>query len=392
MTLQKLYAQAQALQPWIVENRRALHRIPEAGFEEYKTQAFVKRALDGLGIPHDEARTWVIGTIEGGRPGPTVALRADMDALPLSEPEGCLFRSAHEGMMHACGHDMHMAILLAAARILGGMRDQLRGGVRLLFQPAEETVGGAEPMVAAGAVEGVDAIYGLHVQPYMNVGQIDTMPGCLNASTDEINLAVTGVSGHAARPHLGIDALVCAAQMISALQTVVSRSTSPLQSAVLSLGTIHGGTAPNVICDRVEIAGTLRTVDPGLRAALKQRIREVCEGVASACGAGVNVNINSSYSPLINTPEEADRVLRLGGRLLGRQNALLRGEPSMGGEDFSFFLEKVPGAFWHLGCAPAQPAACLHSREFVPDERCLPIGAALQCALVLDRMGMLDPD
>lgn len=390
MTIHDLYREAQSIQPWTVEQRRALHRIPEAGFEEFKTQAHVMRALDALEIPYVTERTWVIGEIRGGTPGPCIALRADMDALPVDEPEGCPYRSTHPGRMHACGHDLHMAIQLAAARLLSGMREDLRGSVRLLFQPAEETTGGAKPMVEAGAMDGVDAVYGLHVQPYLLVGQMDTRPGCLNAATDEVRIRVRGISGHAARPNQCVDALVCAAQMVCALQTVVSRSASPLQPAVLSLGVIRGGTAPNVICDRVDLSGTLRTADPELRRLLKHRVREVCQGIAAAFGAEVDVDIIDGYSPLINDPVEARRALRLGARLLGEDNAKLREEPSMGGEDFSFFLEKGPGAFWHLGCSASLPAPDLHSRDLVPDERCLPIGVAMQCALVLDRMGMLE--
>jgi amidohydrolase len=343
-----------------------------------------------IGIPFETERTWIVADIHGGHPGPTVALRADMDALPVTEPQGCPFRSEHEGWMHACGHDMHMAIQLGTARLLNAMREDLRGNVRLLFQPAEETVGGALPMVEAGVLKGADAVYGLHVQPYMNVGQIDTRPGCMNASTDELNIVIQGVSAHASRPHQGVDAIVCAAQLIIALQTVVSRSTSPLQSAVVSLGIIRGGDAPNIVCDRVEIKGTLRTTTPDLRAQLKQRIREICDGVAATCGTTIDLEIVTSYAALMNTPAEAERVLRIGRRLLGTDNAAYRESPSMGGEDFSYFVEKVPGAFWHLGCASAQPAPTLHSRDFVPDERCLPIGAAMQAALVLDRMEMLD--
>ena len=390
MNINDLYSQAKGIGPWTIEIRRALHRIPEAGFSEFKTQALIKDTLDRLGIPCETQRTWVVADIHGGQPGPTVALRADMDALPVTEPAGSAFRSEHEGWMHACGHDCHMAILLSAAKLLMAMKDRLRGTVRLLFQPAEETVGGAEPMVAAGAIDGVDAVYGLHVQPYMTVGQIDTRPGCLNGSTDEVKITVHGVSGHAARPEQGVDAIVCAAQLISMLQTVVSRSISPLKPAVLSLGTIHGGTAQNVICDQVEIRGTLRAASPELRAKLKSRIREICEGIAAASGARIDLDIITGYDALMNDPAEAARVLWLGGKLLGQENALTREEPSMGGEDFSYFLEEAPGAFWHLGCSDSLPAPTLHSRDFVPDERCLPIGVAMQCALVLDRMGMLD--
>lgn len=390
MTVNDLYDKAQQIAPWLVETRRALHRVPENGFQEFKTQALLMHQLTAMGIPFVTHRTWIVADIHGEYPGPTVALRADMDALPVTEPQGCPFRSAHEGWMHACGHDMHMTVQLGAAKLLNGMKKSLRGNVRLLFQPAEETVGGAMPMVAAGVMEGVDAVYGLHVQPYMNVGQLDTRPGCLNASTDELNIVVHGIAAHAARPHQGVDAIVCAAQLIMTLQTVVSRSTSPLQSAVVSLGVIRGGDAPNIVCDRVEIKGTLRTADPALRAKLKQRIREICDGVAATCATTIDLEIVPSYAALMNTPAEAERVLRIGRQLLGTENAAFREYPSMGGEDFSFFVEKAPGAFWHLGCASAQPAPPLHSRNFVPDERCLPIGVAMQAALVLDRMEMLD--
>lgn len=390
MTVNDLYLEARQIAPWMVEIRRALHRIPEKGFQEFKTQAFLTEQLKALGIPFETHRTWIVADIRGGQPGPTVALRADMDALPVTEPQGCPFRSEHEGWMHACGHDMHMTVQLGAARLLNARRDSLRGSVRLLFQPAEETVGGAMPMVKAGVLEGVDAVYGLHVQPYMNVGQVDTRPGCLNGSTDELNIVVRGVSAHASRPHQGVDAIVCAAQLIMALQTAVSRNTSPLQSAAVSLGVIHGGDARNIVCDRVEIKGTLRTADPELRARLKERIRAICDGVAMACGATIELEIITGYAALMNTPAEADRLIRIGRALLGEENAFFRESPSMGGEDFSYFVEKVPGAFWHLGCAAAQPAPTLHSRDFVPDERCLPIGAALQSALALDRMGMLE--
>lgn len=386
MDIHVLYDSAQSIASWITGIRRDLHRIPETGFAEFKTQAYICSVLDSLSIPYTTERTWVIGEIVGAFPGPVIGLRADIDALPVTEPETCSFRSEHEGWMHACGHDAHTAMVLGAARLLVSMRDSIHGSVRLFFQPAEETDGGAEPMVQAGAMNGVSAVYGLHVQPYLNVGQIDTRPGTLNASTDEVEITIHGVSGHAARPNLGVDAIVCAGQMITALQTIVSRNTSPLKPAVLSFGVVRGGTAKNIICDEVILQGTLRTADPELRAALKQRIREVCQGIAAAMGATVDVNIITGYAPLVNDAKEANRILRLGRELLGEENVSMREEPSMGGEDFSYFSEAATGAFYHLGCATQQPAAALHHRDFTVDERCLPIGAALHCAIILDRM------
>jgi len=373
---------------WIIDMRRRLHRIPERGFAEFKTQKVVMQALDELGIPYTTERTWVIGLIEGELPGGVVALRADMDALPLDEPESCPFRSEHPGMMHACGHDAHTAILLGAAKVLCGMRDRLHGSVKLLFQPAEETDGGALPMVLAGAMENphVDRVYGLHVMPRLPVGVVETRAGTLNASTDSIKLVIHGKAGHGAYPESSVDAIVCAAQTITALQTLVSRNLSPLSSAVLSLGMISGGTAQNIICDRVEIRGTLRTANSEIRAMMKRRIEAVAGGVAEAMGCSTEVLITPGYAALVNDAGEAARVRRVAARLFGEENAVEKAEPSMGGEDFSFFSDCAPGAFFHIGCVSAErmPAPPLHSRDFMLDEECLTIGAMMHVALALD--------
>jgi len=388
MNDQELRALVEVQKDWMIEKRRLLHRIPERGFAEYKTQRAIMDALDEIGIPYQTERTWVIGLIEGALPGETVALRADMDALPLCEPPGCLFRSEHEGMMHACGHDAHVAILLGAAKVLFGLKNQLHGNVKLLFQPAEETDGGAEPMVAAGALENphVDRVYGLHVQPYLPVGTIETRSGTLNASTDTVELVIHGRASHGAYPESSADAIVCAAQVITALQTLVSRNLSPLSSAVLSIGQITGGTASNIICDKVALRGTLRTANSEIRAMMKRRISETTTGVAQAMGCSAEVNITSGYAALVNDAFEAARVRRIGSRLLGEANTVEKGAPSMGGEDFSFFCDVVPGAFFHLGCTAKEnlPAPLLHSRNFMLDEDCLTVGALMHVALVLD--------
>ena len=384
----ELRALVGAQKDWMIEKRRLLHRIPERGFEEYKTQRAIMDALEEIGIPYQTERTWVIGLIEGSEPGETVALRADIDALPLVEPQGCAFRSEHEGMMHACGHDAHTAILLGAAKVLYGIRDQLKGNVKLLFQPAEETDGGAEPMVAAGAMENphVSRVYGLHVQPYLPVGTIETRAGTLNASTDTVELIIHGRASHGAYPESSADAIVCAAQVITALQTLVSRNLSPLSSAVLSIGMIHGGTASNIICDEVVLRGTLRTANSEIRTMMKKRIAEVTQNVALAMGCSADVNITSGYAALVNDNQEAARVRRVGVRLLGEENTVEKRDPSMGGEDFSFFCDAVPGAFFHLGCTAKEdlPAPLLHSRDFFLNEDCLSVGAMMHVALVLD--------
>ncbi len=388
MDQNQLKAMVDEQKDWIISMRRKLHRIPEEGFKEFKTQQAVMDALDEIGIPYTTERTWVIGLIQGALPGDTVALRADMDALPLEEPEGCPFRSEHQGMMHACGHDAHTAMVLGAAKVLYAMRDQLHGTVKLLFQPAEESEGGAKPMVDAGAMENphVDRVYGLHVMPYLPVGKVETRVGTLNASTDTVQITIHGKAGHGAYPEQGTDAIVCAAQVISALQSVVSRNVSPLQSAVLTIGVIEGGTAQNIICDEVRMRGTLRTANAQLRAMMKERIASITAGVAQAMGCTSDVNIVPGYAALVNDAAEAARVKRVAAKLLGEANVLEKEAPSMGGEDFSFFCDCAPGAVFHLGCVSPEwlPAPPLHSKDFRIDEDCLTIGTMMHVALVLD--------
>ena len=376
---------------WAVSKRRALHRIPEGGFDTFKTQQLICDTLEELGIPYTTEQTWVVGLIEGAHPGKTIALRADIDALPVQEPKGCSFRSEHEGWMHACGHDVHTAIQLGAAKVLNSMRNQLHGNVKLLFQPAEETTGGALPMVEAGVLENprVDACYGLHLQPYLPVGTVETRVGTLNAGTDEIEIIVHGKGGHAAYPEASVDAIVCAANIVSALQTLVSRNISPLRSVVLTFGTIEGGRASNVICDRVRLFGTLRTVDPKLRAFAHRRIREIAQGVALAHGATAEVNVLDGYNALVNHERETELVKSVACEIFGKGHFKVKEEPSMGGEDFSYFIANTPGAFYHIGCTPLDkmPAPALHSPHFVPDERCILTGMLMQTAIVLEETG-----
>jgi len=388
MNMNEIKALVAAEKEWIVSMRRALHRIPERGFAEFKTQKTVTDALDKMGIPYTTERTWVIGLIEGELPGDTVGIRADMDALPLDEPDGCPFGSEHPGMMHACGHDAHTAMLLGAAKVLSQNRDKLRGKVKLLFQPAEETDGGAEPMVAAGAMENphVDRVYGLHVMPRLPVGTVEYRAGTLNASTDSVKLIVHGKAGHGAYPEASIDAIVCASQIVTALQTLVSRNLSPLSSAVLTFGVIEGGTAQNIICDKVTLRGTLRTANSEIRAMMKKRIAEVAENIAAAMGCTAELTITSGYAALVNDAGETARVRRVAESLFGAEHVVEKPEPSMGGEDFSFFSDCAPGAFFHIGCVKESdmPAPPLHSKDFILDEDCLTIGTAMHVALAMD--------
>ena len=388
MDVQQLKELVNLEKEWIIAMRRKLHRIPEDGFKEFKTQQAIIDALEEMGVHYTTERTWVIAMIEGANPGETVAIRADMDALPMVEPEGCEFRSEHEGMMHACGHDAHVAMALGAAKVLNGMKDQIHGRVKFLFQPAEESLGGAEPMVQAGAMENphVDRVYGLHVMPNLPVGKVETRVGTLNASTDSVALTIRGKAGHGAYPEQGMDAILCSAHVITALQSIVARNVSPLQSAVLTIGKIEGGTASNIICDEVCMRGTLRTANADLREFMKERIASITNGIAQGMGCTAEVHIEPGYAALVNNAQEAIRVKQVAAQLFGDENVVEKAAPSMGGEDFSFFSDCAPGAFFHVGCVKPEwmPAPPLHSRDFHIDEDCLTIGTMMHVALVLD--------
>ena len=389
MTDQKLKDLAASIEPWVVETRRALHRIPEIGFQEFKTQQLIKDTLDELSIPYTTHRTWVIGLIEGGHPGATIGLRADIDALPITEPEH-EFSSTHPGRMHACGHDAHTAVLLGTAKLLSSIKDELHGNVKLLFQPAEEAEGGARPMIEAGALQDpeVKRIYGIHVQPYLPSGTIETRVGALNASTDTFKITVHGESGHGAYPEYGRDAILAAANIITSLHQITSRNVSPLDSAVITVGQINAGVACNVLCGEATIVGTLRAITPETRALINRRMREVAEHTAIAMGCTAEIIVDDGFSPLVNHQQPVERILAVGERLLGAEHVLVKDAPSMGGEDYAYFLEAIPGAFYHLGCA--KPGATtfhsLHNENFSIDEDCLKYGIMMQSALVLDAL------
>ena len=372
---------------WAIATRRALHKIPEPGFKEEKTRALICRKLDEIGVPYKEENGWITALVEGALPGPVTGIRADFDALPVTEPMGCPFRSEHEGYMHACGHDMHVSILLGTARLLSSIKSEMKGSFKLLFQPAEETEGGAKPMVEGGVMEDphVDRVYGLHVMPYLTVGQVESRPGTLNASTDSVRIVVHGVRAHGAYPDKGVDAIACAAQVITALQTVVSRNVSPLQSAVLTIGKIEGGRASNIICDEVTMRGTLRTANRALREMMVGRIESIARGVCEGMGCTVDVSVTEGYAALVNEPNETERVMKTARRLLGDKAVFTKEAPSMGAEDFSYFLDAAPGAFFHLGCSTDADhiGAPLHSENFNPDENCMMYGILMEAALVL---------
>ncbi len=361
----------------VVELRRTIHRLPELGFEELQTRALVESELDALGIEHRRvAQTGVVGVIRGAKPGHVVGLRADMDALPITEKSGEPFSSEVPGKMHACGHDAHTAMLLGAARVLQSLRADLHGSVVLLFQPAEEGPGGAEPMIEEGALDDpkVEAVAMLHVDHRLNAGTIGVTPGPVNASADEFHITVHGRGGHGAYPHTAADAIPAACAMVGALQTIASRETDPLKSVVVTVGTINGGYRNNVIADEVKMSGTLRAHDPEIRNTLEARVRRILEGVAAAYGVRVHLEVNYGYPPVVNNVTLAENFSRY--MKTRSQLEVARPAPTMGAEDFAYFARRVPGVHVRLGIRNEKIGAVHsgHSPEFRIDEAALPVG------------------
>ena len=389
-----ILAAARELLPWLIEIRRDLHQHPELGLEEHRTSARVQTLLDQLGIEHQDGigGTGVLGLIRG-RGETTVALRADLDALPIEDAKSVPYRSTVAGKMHACGHDVHTTCLLGAARILAGFGEDLPGKVRLLFQPAEETVGGAQFLIAAGALEAppVAGIFGLHVEPDIDVGTIEVRYGQRNASSDAMTLVIHGRSGHGAYPAGAVDGIVVAAQVISALQTVVSRNVDAREAAVVSFGTIQGGSIANVIANHVELTGTIRCLDPDVREVVITRVRETAEGVAAAFGGEAELTIESGYPPLTNEDSMVDHVRRNAIALVGEENVTVKPTPNMGVEDFAYYLQRCPGAFFSLGVRNEAKGIVhtIHNERFDVDEECLAYGVAMQ---VLNALSVLSGD
>ena len=369
----------------LVKTRRELHERPELSLHEEHTERYIARYLDRLPVDNLEIGVGghgVVAEVKGKLPGRAVLVRADIDALPLDEATDLPFRSKNQGVMHACGHDVHMAIALELADSLAVNQDRLPGMIRFAFQPAEETAGGAKRMIDAGVLEGIDRVVGLHVWSQLPVGKVSVRSGAMMASADWFTLTVHGQGGHGAQPDRAIDAVVIAAQVISALQTVVSRETSPRDAVVVTLGSIHGGSAFNIIAGEVAIQGTLRTFDASLRETLLRRIAELARGTAEAMRGRCEFRLESAAPPVVNDPAVSRLVAEAVQGVLG-DDAVLPYEPLMVGEDFAYFLEQRSGCFFLLGGAPEGPPVMHHTPQFRIDERCLPIGLKAMTAAVL---------
>jgi amidohydrolase len=388
-----LLESARLLQDDLVALRRDLHRHPELGFRETRTSALVARRLAALGlrVRTGVALTGVVADLDHG-PGPAVALRADMDALPIEEEGEHDYRSTVPGVMHACGHDAHTSILVGAATLLVASRERGElppGRVRFLFQPSEEASdaegkSGATRMLEAGAMEGIAAVVGLHVGGHLPSGKVFLSEGPVMAGSEEIRVVVRGRSSHAARPEEGVDAIVLAAQGVLAAQQAVSRRISPRDQGVVSFGRIQGGTAPNVLAERVELFGTLRYFEPRVRERLAAAVRAAFAGLEAA-GARVEVTIGPGYVPLVNDALVTAVVASSARSVLG-EDAVVPMEPFMAAEDFAFLAEAVPGAFFWLGAALADAREHHHPR-FDIDERVLPMGAAVLARSAIDLLG-----
>ena len=373
-------------QELIINTRRDLHRIPETGFTEEKTSAYVAEYLnrEGLEVQTGIAKYGVVGLLTTGQPGPTLMIRADMDALPLTEDTGLAFASNHEGVMHACGHDAHMAMGLGAATILKQLQDQLNGTIKFIFQPAEEGPGGAKPMIDEGVMENpkVDYAIGCHVWPEIAEGTIGVRSGPFMAAMDRFDIKIIGRGGHGAMPHLCVDPLEVGVQVVNALQRISSRHMNPLEPTVVTVGSFHAGTTFNVIPDETELSGTTRTFNLDIWDSWQQRLEKVIRGVCESMGAEFELKFSKGYPPTINDESMSEVVRCCAAKVVGAER-VVEPEQTMGGEDMSYFLQRSKGCFFALGVG-REGYASVHNRKFIFNEDVLSLGVETHCRVALE--------
>ena len=364
----------------IIFNRRDIHKHPELSFKEFRTAKLVsdQMRLFGLSVIDNVGKTGVVGILKGNSPGKTIALRADMDALPIQEISDVEYKSIYEGVMHACGHDAHVAMLLGAAEVLANNKKHISGTIKFIFQPAEEGYGGAQFMIDDGAIDDVDEIYGLHVWNYQKSGTVGIKDGPVMAAADMFTITIKGIGGHGAAPQGTVDSIVVASHLIQALQTIVSRNTNPLESTVVTVGQIHGGYNFNIIADTVTLKGTARAYTEENRQLIKDRISQIINGVEVMFNCIITLDYKDGYPPVINNAKITQKVYNAATKIV--QDKVIEPYLSMGGEDFSYFSNRVPGCFFFLGSAPkdrkpmSTPQHCSH---FDIDEDVLEIGSSI---------------
>lgn len=377
----------------LIRVRRMIHQNPELAFDEHNTAAVIRAFLEREKIPYKDkvAGTGIAAFIEGSGEGPVVAVRADMDALPITEELESEYKSAIPGLMHACGHDAHIAAALGAGYILNRLRGRFRGGVKLIFQPGEEDAGGADPMIGEGVLDDpkVSAIVAGHVMPELPVGQIRIRHGAVMAAPDDFEIIIKGRGGHGAAPHNTVDPIVTACKVVDVLQSIVSRRIDPTNPCVISVCYFNAGNCNNVIPDTATIGGTVRTLEPGLRGRIEGMMRETVSAVAHSMGAECEFSFDYMYPPVINDRGITDAFALSSEKVVGRENVVWGDAPSMGGEDFAYFLEKIPGTFFHLGCGNEERGIIhpIHSARFDIDEGCIKVGAALFAQFAMDYLG-----
>ena len=377
----------------LISIRRKLHQYPELGMEEYETSKYIKEFLKKEKIDYKEyAKTGVCGIIKGTKDYSnnvkTIALRADMDGLPIEDEKSCDYSSKIKEKMHACGHDAHMTILLGAAKILNKNKHLFSGNIKLIFEPAEETIGGAKFMIGEGVLENpkVDCICGLHVEETLECGTIMLKPGVVNAASNPFAITIKGSGGHGAYPHTTVDPVIIASYVIIAMQTIISREVNTLNPVVITVGSIHGGTAQNIIPEEVKIRGIIRSMNKEDRAFVKERLKNIVRGICKSYRGRADIKIEESYPNLYNDEKLLDIFISSAEKIIGKENILLQKYPKMGVESFAYFASEVPAVFYFLGSGNKEkniihPA---HSSLFDIDEECLPIGAAMQCQMAFD--------
>ncbi len=373
----------------IIDTRRELHRIPEPAYTEEKTSAYVADYLkkEDIKVQTGIAHTGVMALMKLAGPGKTLMFRSDIDALPVSEETGLPFASKHKGAMHACGHDAHMAMVLGAVTILNKVKGKLNGTIKFLFQPAEEGPGGAKPMIEAGVMDNphVDHSIGCHVWPAIPEGTIGVKAGRLMAAMDRFDIKIIGKGGHGAMPHQCIDALEVGTQVVNALQRIASRQMNPLSPTVVTIGSFHAGTTFNVIPGEAELCGTTRTFDRDIWNSWPERIEKIVRGVCQSMGADYELKYTQGYPPLLNDESMAEVVSRCAGDVVGKKR-VIEPEPTMGGEDMAFYLERSKGCYFFLGVG-RQGCAPIHNPKFDLNEEVLMIGAETYCRVAFELLG-----